>query len=141
MGIQLACLFAIAVSVLMPSFASADDAPDTHGVAPMVIYPPQPVPPNSVVRIAKLHIEPHGIVGRHCHSGDEIGIVTEGTVILRVGNAEDEVKRRGEWFKVAPGVQMTVRNDTDQAAQMYSVLVVDNDGEWLKHDPKNCLEK
>jgi len=121
--------------------ASADDEQHSHGVKTTEVYLARPVPPNKAVRIVQLDIEPHGMVGRHCHSGDEIGIVTQGTLMLRAGDAEYETKRQGESFKVAPRTLMTVKNETDKAAQLYSVLVVDNDGEWLKHDPNDCVKK
>jgi quercetin dioxygenase-like cupin family protein len=141
MRIQPAFLPAVVVSFLVPFSASADDEQHSLGVETKEVYLQRAVPTNKAVRIAQLGIEPHGIVGRHCHSGDEIGIVTEGTVMLRVGDAEYEAKHQGEWFKVVPNTQMTVKNDTDKTARLYSVLVVEDDGEWLKHDPKNCMEK
>jgi quercetin dioxygenase-like cupin family protein len=134
-------LFAIAVSLLIPSFASADDEAHTHGVTSTEVYRPQLVPPNKVVRIASLNFEPHGMVERHCHSGDEFGIVAEGTLMLRVGDGEYVAKRQGESFNVIARTPMTVRNDSDGSALLYSVLVVDNDQKWLKHGPENCLEK
>jgi hypothetical protein len=36
---------------------------------------------------------------------------------------------------------MTVKNETEEPAQLYSVLVVDDDGRWLKHDGHNYEQK
>jgi quercetin dioxygenase-like cupin family protein len=133
--------FVIAVSVLIPFFASADDEGHTHGVTSTEVYPPQPVPPDKVVRIVRLNIEPHGMVERHCHSGEEIGIVAEGTLMLRVGDGDYVAKHQGQSFNVVAKTPMTVKNDSDGSALLYSVLVVDNDQQWLKHGPENCLGK
>ena len=139
MRIQPAFLTAVVVSFMVPFLASADDEQHSPGVKE--VYIQRAVPPNTAVRIVPLRIEPHEMIGRHCHSGDEIGIVTEGTVMMQVGDAEYEEKHQGEWFKVDPNMEMTVKNDTEKTARLYSVLVVEDDGKWLKHDPKDCPKK
>ena len=141
MRIQSAFLLAVVVSLSVPLSASADDEHHSAGVKTTEVYPAQRVPPNKVVRIVQLDIEPHGIVGRHCHSGEEIGIVTQGTLMLQVEGGEYQAKQQGESFKVTPRTWMAVRNETDKPAQLYSVLVVDVDGEWLKHNSNECMKK
>lgn len=140
MKVRPSLLLTAGISVLAPCTASSEDQQHTHGVNPTEVYLARQISANKAVRITQLDIEPHGIVDRHCHSGDEIGIVTKGTLMLRVGAGEYEPKRQGESFKVAANVQMTVKNDTDQAAQLYSVLVVDDDGKWLKHEGNDCAK-
>ena len=136
-----AFLFAAFASISMPVSVCADDAKHSHGLTPPEVYLMRKVPPDKTVRIVKLDIKPHDKIPTHCHSGDEIGIVTKGTLMLQVGDAEPEQKRKGDWFTVAPGKLMTVMNKTEEAAQMYSVLVVDDDGKWLKQDPNSCEQK
>ncbi len=138
---QFAFLVAAATSFLAPCAIAADDQQHGHGAKMTEVYPAKAVPPGKAVRIVQLDFAPHDIVPLHCHSGDEIGIVTQGILMLQVGNSAYETKRQGDSFNVKPGTFMTVKNDTDQAAQLYSVLVVDDDGAWLKHDPKDCTQK
>ena len=134
-------IFAAFAILLMPMLACADDEQHSHGLRTAEVYLKRPVPLDKAVRIVQLDVEPRGVIERHCHSGDEIGIVTKGTLMLRVGDAGYEEKHQGDSFKVSPGTWMTVKNDTEEAAQLYSVLVVDDDGNWLKHDPKSCEKK
>jgi quercetin dioxygenase-like cupin family protein len=137
--VQPAFLFAALAGIAVPVSAGADD--HSHGLTPPEVYLFRQVPPNKAVRIVKLDIRPHDTIETHCHSGDEIGIVTQGTLMLRMGEAEYETKHQGDWFTVAPFRLMTVKNETGEVAQLYSVLVVDDDGKWLKHDPSNCEQK
>jgi hypothetical protein len=54
MRIHPAFLFAMAVNVLVPSLASAEDEHGTHGVTPTEVYRPEHMAPNKVVRISIL---------------------------------------------------------------------------------------
>ncbi len=137
------CAFLLAAFASMSVLVSAraDDEQHSHGLAPPEVYLKRQVPPDKAVRIVKLDIKPHDAIPRHCHSGDEIGIVTEGTLMLQIGDGAFERKHQGDWFTVPRGKLMTVKNETEQPAQLYSVLVVDDDGRWLKHDGHNCEQK
>ena len=138
---QLAIVFAALAGASVTVSASANDEKHNHGLTPPEVYLLRQVPPDKAVRIVKLDIKPYGSIDSHCHSGDEIGIVTQGTLRLRVGDAGYEEKHPGDWFTVTSGKVMMVQNVTNEPAQLYSVLVVDDDGKWLKHDPQNCQQK
>ncbi len=135
-----ALLLAVTISLFVSHSAIADDDSPDPGVTITELYILRPAPPNKAIRVVQLDIEPHKEIRRHCHSGDEIGIVAIGTLKLQVEDGGYQTKHQGESFNVAAGRIMTVKNDTNEAAQLISTLLVDNDGHWLKHNLDGCAK-
>jgi quercetin dioxygenase-like cupin family protein len=113
-----ALLLAVAMSLFGPLSAVADDDSPDPGVRTTKLYLLRPAPPGKAVRIVRLDIGPHKEIRRHCHSGDEIGVVSIGTLKLQVEGGGYRTKHQGERFNVARGRIMTVKNTTSKAAQL-----------------------
>jgi quercetin dioxygenase-like cupin family protein len=147
LGLYMRVLRALVLAVGVVFFArlsvSAEDARHEHSpgvIATEVYREPVPGVPGKVARMAILQIPPHRVVDPHCHYGFEYGIVTQGSLMVKSGGADYESKSEGDVFSVPPKIPMTVKNDTDQPAQLYSVLVVDEHQPFVDYldGPNGC---
>ena len=132
----------------MPLFAQSGAAEEHHSLGARVVGEPfvQDLPgvADTVIRITTIAFDPGGAVDAHCHHGSEYGTVTEGTLLVKVGNGDYAPKEKGKVFAVPALTPMYVKNGSDKPAQLISTLVVDKKHAYLTYmsDKDNdCLKK
>ena len=128
MKARLLLTFAIATALFVPWTAMAQ-VPE--GVHPTEILNQliQSIP-GKRIRVTRIVIEPGKDVSAHNHPGDEYGIVLEGTLMLKMGNADYipySADSTDNNFCVPRDTPMNVKNITDRAATMISILIIDAD--------------
>lgn len=57
--------------------------------------------PDTVIRIATIEFDPRGVVDAHCHHGPEYGTVTEGTLMVKIGDSDYQPLETGKMFTVS----------------------------------------
>jgi quercetin dioxygenase-like cupin family protein len=85
--------FLVALAIATALFAPAPSGAQQHreGVdATVILNEPVQSVPGKRIRVTQIVIEPGKDAGAHTHPGDEYGIVLDGTLMLKRGDADYE---------------------------------------------------
>jgi len=81
--------------------------------------------PGRELSILVIELAPGGSSGLHTHPGDEYGTVTEGTVMVKIGDADFKPVTVGQTFSAPPNTPMEVMNTSTQPAKFHNVLILE----------------
>lgn len=70
-------------------------------------------------------LAPGASSGLHTHPGDEHGTVIEGTLMVKIGDADFKTVNVGETYNNSPGVPMEAKNTSGQTTKAIVVLVIE----------------
>ena len=74
---------------------------------------------------AKAEFEPGGVVGRHTHPGEELGIVLEGSIVLEVDGQAPRTLKAGDSIFIPMGVVHAAKNGGSGKAVVFSTYIVE----------------
>jgi quercetin dioxygenase-like cupin family protein len=75
--------------------------------------------------ILAIDLEPGGESGLHTHPGDEHGTVVEGTLMVKIGDADFKLVKVGETFTAPPNTPMGIKNTSDKPTKVINVLILE----------------
>ena len=78
---------------------------------------------NREARLGTASIPPGGAAAPHTHPGEELGLVTDGSLTLKVAGQPDRTLTAGDSFAIPRGTVHAV--DSEEGATITSVWVVD----------------
>jgi quercetin dioxygenase-like cupin family protein len=81
--------------------------------------------PDRELSIASVEVAPGGTSGLHTHPGEEYGTVVEGSLMVKIGDADFKPLRAGETFSAPMGTPMEVKNISDQPTKFLNVLIIE----------------
>ena len=116
-------VFPATIVALSMSYASAQQRQGIKSV-PLVTKPVTGVP-DKEMSILSIEIQPGGASGLHTHPGDEHGTVVEGTLMVKVGNADYTPVEVGQTFSAPPNTPMGIMNKTDKPVRVINVLILE----------------
>jgi quercetin dioxygenase-like cupin family protein len=74
---------------------------------------------------AKAEFEPGGAIGRHTHPGEELSIVLEGALTLKIDGQPPRVVKAGESFFIPAGVVHAGENAGKDKAVVFATYIVE----------------
>lgn len=112
-------------SILALSISSAP-AQQRQGIksVPLVTKDVTGVPGKEMIILA-IDLAPGGASGLHTHPGDEHGTVIEGTLMVKIGDAEFKPVTVGQTFSVPPNTPMEIKNTSAQPTKVINVLILE----------------
>ena len=117
-------LLPISILAFFTSFASAADRQGIN-VVRLVDKKEVTGAPNRELTILVIELAPGGSSGLHTHPGDEYGTVTEGSLMVRIGDAAFKPVTVGQTFSAPPDTPMEVMNQSAHPAKFYNVLILE----------------
>jgi quercetin dioxygenase-like cupin family protein len=81
--------------------------------------------PDKEMTILAIDLAPGGASGLHTHPGDEHGTVIEGTLMVKIGDADYKPVTVGQTFSVSPNTPMGIMNTSAQPTKVIGVLIVE----------------
>lgn len=117
-------LLPLSMIALFTSFASAAERQGIN-IVRLVDKKEVTGAPGREVTILLIELVPGGSSGLHTHPGDEYGTVTEGTLMVKIGDADFKPMTVGQTFSAPPYVQMEVMNSSAQPGKFFNVLILE----------------
>jgi quercetin dioxygenase-like cupin family protein len=114
----------IIMVALSTSFASAAERQGIN-VVRVVTNKDVTGAPGRELTILVIDLVPGGSSGLHTHPGDEYGTVMEGTLMVKIGDADFKPMTVGQTFSAPPNTPMEVMNTSGQPAKFYNVLILE----------------
>jgi len=74
---------------------------------------------------AKAEFEPGGVVGKHTHPGEELGIVLEGQLLLEVAGQPARTVKAGESIFIPPNTVHSAKNTARGKTVVFSTYIVE----------------
>jgi quercetin dioxygenase-like cupin family protein len=81
--------------------------------------------PGYVVVQARAELPPGVSAGRHTHPGEEVTVMTEGTLVLEIAGQAPRTYKAGEAFIVPAGVPHDARNTGDAPARLLGTWIIE----------------
>jgi quercetin dioxygenase-like cupin family protein len=117
-------LLSAAVITLSLSSASAQERKGDIKAVPLVTKDVTGVPGKEMT-IIRIEIPPGADSGLHTHPGDEHGTVLEGSLLVKVGDADYKPVAAGETFYAPPNTPMGIKNTSDKPVTVMNVLILE----------------
>jgi quercetin dioxygenase-like cupin family protein len=76
---------------------------------------------------ARAEFDPGGAIGRHTHPGEELSIVLEGELVLKVDGQPPRTVKAGESFFIPAGVVHAGENTGKGKAVVFATYIVEKD--------------
>jgi len=74
---------------------------------------------------AKAEFDPGGVVGKHTHPGEELGIVLEGELLLEVAGQPARTVKAGESIFIPPNTVHWAKNTAHGKTVVFSTYIVE----------------
>lgn len=113
-----ACIVALSLS-----FAPAQQRQGIKSV-PLVTKDVTGVPDKEMTMLA-IDLAPGGASGHHPHRGAEHGTVVEGTLMVKIGDADFKPVTVGQTFSAPPNTPMEIKNTSAQPTKVINVLILE----------------
>ena len=121
---RIACtLLPITMSALLVSVAPAQQR--TGAKSTVLITKDVTGVPNREFRMLAVEFEAGGASGLHKHPGDESGTVIQGSVMVRIGDADYKAFTAGQTYSVPPLTPMDVKNTGTETAKVIAILIIE----------------
>jgi quercetin dioxygenase-like cupin family protein len=75
--------------------------------------------------MARADFDPDGIVGRHTHPGEEMGIILEGTMQLEIDGKPPLISKAGDVYFIPAGVVHSAKNIGKTQAKVLATYIVE----------------
>jgi quercetin dioxygenase-like cupin family protein len=109
--------------MLSMSYANAQQRQGIKSV-PLVTKPVTGAP-DKEMSILSIELAPGGASGLHTHPGDEHGTVVEGTLMVKIGDADFTAVSVGQTFSAPPDTPMEIKNTSAQPVKVINVLILE----------------